>query len=115
MTPAIKSFPKPTRLKLHGKDYQDLVRQVFTRDSWQCRRCGAKKKLTVHHIHRRAQLGSDEIGNLLTLCIFCHNEIEEHRLEIEVVDVVVRFTEGGEEEGGEEEGGANENSFYGND
>jgi len=81
------------RVKIEGEAYKQLIERVFQRDKWMCRNpfCEAMRQLTPHHIHRRSQLGGDEIGNLITLCISCHEKVERHELSIEVVDVVVKF------------------------
>ncbi len=88
-----KSLKKPERKRLEGDAYKELIQKVFQRDRWTCRNpfCQSMKNLTPHHLQKRSQLGSDEMGNLLTLCTRCHEAIENHRLEIEVVDVVTKF------------------------
>ena len=40
----------------------------------QCRACGERGKLTVHHIVPRRNDGATEPENLLTLCRNCHNQ-----------------------------------------
>ena len=88
-----KSLSKPHREKLKGEAYKQLIERVFQRDKWMCRNpfCQLMKSLTPHHIQKRSQLGGDEPGNLLTLCVVCHNAVERNELKIEVVDVVVKF------------------------
>lgn len=88
-----KSLLKPHREKLEGEAYRTLVEQVFKRDGWKCRNpfCGSMKNLTPHHVRKRSQLGGDEPGNLLTLCVVCHDAVERNELKIEVVDLVVKF------------------------
>jgi len=93
---AVKSFPKPHREKLEGDDYRRFVESIFTRDSWVCRKCSSRQALTPHHLVKRSQLGSDTPGNVLTLCLTCHEAVERNELRIEVVDVVVTF-KGGKE------------------
>jgi len=90
-----RSLEKPKRVRLEGDAYKQLIGRVFQRDKWTCRNpfCQSMRQLTPHHIHRRSQLGGDEIGNLLTLCALCHNKVEHHELEIEIIDVVVKFKE----------------------
>lgn len=89
-----KSLSKPNRERLEGDAYRQLIERVFQRDKWMCRNpfCQAMRQLTPHHIHRRSQLGSDETGNIITLCICCHNKVERQELKIEVVDVLVKFS-----------------------
>jgi len=93
---AVKSFPKPHREKLEGEEYRKFIAWIFIRDRWMCRECGSKNSLTPHHLVKRSQLGGDTPGNVLTLCLDCHNEVERNELRIEVVDVVVTFKKAGE-------------------
>ncbi len=87
------AFPKPHREKLEGASYKKFINSIFIRDSWRCRKCGARSGLTPHHIVKRSQLGGDTLENVITLCLEDHNLVENHDLEIEVVDVVVKFKE----------------------
>ncbi len=90
-----KSLEKPKRVMLAGDGYRQLVERVFQRDKWTCRNpfCQSMKNLTPHHLKKRSQLGDDEMGNLITLCVQCHDAVERHELEIKVVDVVAKFKE----------------------
>jgi 5-methylcytosine-specific restriction endonuclease McrA len=81
-------------VKVEGDAYKELIEKVFQRDKWMCRNpfCQSMRQLTPHHIQKRSQLGRDEMGNLLTLCVRCHSAVERNELKIEV-DVVVKFKE----------------------
>jgi 5-methylcytosine-specific restriction endonuclease McrA len=85
---------KPERVRVVEDAYLELVQKVFQRDKWTCRNpfCGSMKGLTPHHLKKRSQLGGDETGNLITLCLDCHEAVERNELVIEVVDVVAKFT-----------------------
>ena len=50
---------------------------VLDRDGWACRfpACTMRKMLDVHHIEFRSHLGSDEMGNLISLCRIHHGLI----------------------------------------
>lgn len=85
------AFPKQKRIRVAGEEYKSFATSVFNRDGWKCRCCGERKGLTVHHLVKRSQLGSDVFGNVISLCVFCHELVERHELDIEVTDVVVRF------------------------
>ena len=53
---------------------------VLTRDDYTCQQCKGKSKdyrLEVHHIVFRSQNGSDEEGNLITLCKACHDALHQ--------------------------------------
>lgn len=88
-----KSLSKPHREKLEGAAYKQLIERVFQRDRWKCRNpfCESQGGLTPHHLRKRSQLGGDEMGNLITLCMPCHDSVESNELKIEVVDVMVKF------------------------
>jgi len=52
-------------------------RKTLRRDNFQCQICGdtltsPHTKLQVHHIIPRAEGGTDELDNLVTLCDLCH-------------------------------------------
>lgn len=69
---------------------------VYKRDNWCCRHCNNRNSLTPHHIIFQSQQGTDNLNNLLTLCICCHNAVHKGRLKIIVLDktdtdVVVSF------------------------
>lgn len=46
--------------------------EVWERDDFRCRHCGARRFLEVDHITPRAKGGSDEPDNLQTLCRTCN-------------------------------------------
>ena len=51
----------------------DLIRQVaLDRDGWRCQDCGKAGQMNVHHLRAVHQGGSNELGNLETLCEGCH-------------------------------------------
>ena len=68
-------LPKHSRLRLDQGSYQQLCRQVLTRDSWRCQGCGGSQDLQVHHIQPRSFLGDDVEENLITLCNVCHRKM----------------------------------------
>ena len=84
---------KPHRVTLVGAGYKQLIERVFQRDKWMCRNpaCQSMHGLTPHHLKKRSQLGGDEMGNILTLCVECHDVVERNELKIEIVDVVAKF------------------------
>ena len=47
---------------------------VLAIDNYECRECGNKENLHVHHIKERRKGGSNDINNLITLCSKCHAE-----------------------------------------
>jgi 5-methylcytosine-specific restriction endonuclease McrA len=60
-----------SRPSLNRARWQRTRRLVRQRDN-NCQRCGATEKLSVHHIVRPQDGGSDRADNLLLLCDRCH-------------------------------------------
>lgn len=59
--------------------WKRIRRTVRLRDGNQCRECGVsgtQKRLYVHHVTPRAQGGTDDYSNLITLCQPCHMRLE---------------------------------------
>lgn len=46
---------------------------VYTRDGWECLRCGNPENLSLDHIHPWSEGGEDSIENLQTLCRSCNS------------------------------------------
>lgn len=55
---------------------------VLVHDGRRCVVCGARNRLTVHHLKPRALGGPDDVRNVVTLCEGCHTGIERsvHRV-----------------------------------
>ena len=60
-----------------GPAWERQRRAVFDRDRWRCQKCGRPGKLEAHHVVEIAHGGSNDLGNLRTLCRSCH--IAEHK------------------------------------
>lgn len=54
-------------------DMSVSARSIFARDGWECQRCGSHRDLTIDHKIARANGGTDEPGNLQTLCMMCNS------------------------------------------
>lgn len=57
-----------------------LRKQVFKRDDYKCVKCGFPKNLTVDHITPRHAGGTDELSNLRTLCVLCHEKVHNRKI-----------------------------------
>lgn len=60
-------------------EWMRLRRFVLKRDNYICLRCDDRYKiagLTCHHLMPRAEGGSDDPSNLVTLCTTCHDYVE---------------------------------------
>jgi hypothetical protein len=66
------------RIKLGKQIYGRLMKRVLERDGWRCRKCGSLENLQVHHQIKRSQRGNDSLGNLVTLCAYCHMGAHGH-------------------------------------
>lgn len=50
---------------------------VLARARWRCQACGARTRLEVHHVLKRAQGGSDfDLDRLVALCRPCHAQTD---------------------------------------
>lgn len=47
--------------------------EVYDRDGWRCRHCGATEPLSLDHIHPHSLGGEDTLENLQTLCRPCNS------------------------------------------
>ena len=60
-------------------EWAKVRERVLRRDHRRCRHCQTGRALTVHHIVPRAEGGTDEPRNLVTLCAACHDWAEIER------------------------------------
>ena len=68
--------------KLKDPRWQKKRLEIFERDGWKCRRCGAEDQtLAVHHVKyvKDAEPWDYQGEDLLTLCENCHQEESEWR------------------------------------
>lgn len=57
---------------------ENIRKAVILRDNCKCMECGRKNTvLEVHHIKPRRLNGSNTLGNLITLCVRCHQKTKE--------------------------------------
>lgn len=57
-----------------GRPWRRIKQQVHERDEWTCCKCGrVSMDLECDHIVNRAQGGTDDLGNLQSLCKLCHD------------------------------------------
>lgn len=59
--------------------WRKLRERCLVRDYRQCVLCTSTRRLTAHHIIARQDGGEDAIGNLVTLCHECHQQVEHRR------------------------------------
>lgn len=59
---------------INSRTWRLKRREILKRDNYECRTCCSKEDLEVHHRHYR-NLGNEELDDLITLCIQCHDAI----------------------------------------
>jgi hypothetical protein len=74
--------------QLDRAEWRRVRRLVYERDNWTCQDCGCrclntrdskkhpKRKIQAHHIVSRRHGGTDDLSNLITLCMSCHHRRE---------------------------------------
>lgn len=80
--PNYRGGSSPDRQRLYsGHEWKSLVKRIYARDGYKCRRCGLpkshKRKLHAHHIKLWSQYPElrFEDTNLVTLCKGCHDYV----------------------------------------
>ncbi|MBQ7197543.1 MAG: hypothetical protein IJS40_09070 [Synergistaceae bacterium] len=83
----IKNITYQRMLKKYGSyknyvkssEWAELSRRCIVRDKLTCQMCGSHQNLCAHHVRYNyiATLGDEELADLLTLCIECHNKISK--------------------------------------
>ena len=58
--------------------WPELRQVVLDRDGYRCGNCGGSEDLHIHHIIPLSLGGSNEMGNLRTLCRSCHARLHPH-------------------------------------
>lgn len=67
--------------------FENTKAMVLNRDNYTCQCCRGKRKdskLEVHHIVYRSNGGSDEEGNLTTLCHTCHKAVHSGKITLKL-------------------------------
>ena len=70
----------------HEMSYERNKLDMYRRDSYHCRFCKTTHNLTPHHIVFRSQGGTDDLSNLLTLCLRCHDAVHAGTLMLVVLE-----------------------------
>ena len=61
----------------HNREWERIRTQVFERDGHRCADCRRAGRLEAHHMLELHRGGTNDLGNLKTLCRSCH--IAVHR------------------------------------
>jgi 5-methylcytosine-specific restriction endonuclease McrA len=75
-------FTRYSRHVTRTQRWRALRVQVLRRDRHQCRECGARSRLEIHHVRsvREAPDLAFDMGNLATLCGPCHARITRYEV-----------------------------------
>jgi hypothetical protein len=68
---------KKKTIQMRDEAKKMVFQMVFQRDSYKCRLCGSKERISVHHVLRKKYHPSlvNETSNCVTLCFACHGII----------------------------------------
>lgn len=70
-------------------DWDARRKTTYRRDDWTCQHCGTQSgphasndgvRLHAHHVTPRSEGGSNDLGNLITLCEECHQAVHDHNI-----------------------------------
>ena len=68
----LETMSKRMRIRPGIRTQERLMKLVLEHNDWQRQKCGSLENLHVHHRIKRSQQGDDALGNLVTLCAYCH-------------------------------------------
>lgn len=66
-----------------GNNWDQIRKTVYKRDNYYCQICGrhcGKRIIQAHHIIPYKVSKDNSLGNLTTLCVYCHGVVEGRRL-----------------------------------
>ena len=72
----------------HGEaeGFMNIKKYILARDKYTCQICKKKNTpLHVHHIKFKSKGGTDQPGNLITLCDKCHMDLHAGKVELNVI------------------------------
>jgi len=72
--------PPTHSIKTYTYNREFWKRYAFNRDEGICQNCGVPAT-EVHHIKGLWEGGSDHPDNLISLCVYCHCELDPSRLQ----------------------------------
>jgi 5-methylcytosine-specific restriction endonuclease McrA len=67
-------------LRMQGWEWRKRRAECYERDNWTCQDCGVKctnkgpRRIQAHHVIGRRNGGTDDLSNLVTLCLSCHHK-----------------------------------------
>lgn len=91
-------FVRPDRGRPFGSEWASLRSQVFSRDNYACRYCGARGvRLECDHVVPVSRGGGDDLSNLATACRDCNRSKRAKLLEdwmpgIDIGEIDIHWT-----------------------
>lgn len=85
---------KPYRIK--GAGLRNLFESVLIRDNYTCRNPFCKNGYPLdipHHVIFKSQSGPDTMDNLVTVCIYCHDDLHRRRVYCQRIEKEFVFSE----------------------
>jgi hypothetical protein len=87
ITRETKSWTLPDEARARGSrpaipGWSKTRSQVLALDGFTCRRCrvnGEDTDLHIHHIRQKKHGGTEDLSNLITLCLDCHKEVHRRQ------------------------------------
>ena len=70
--------PRSGKQQSYQEELEEMRPLVMARALHVCEKCRAMPAVVIHHKLRRSQGGTNDLGNLMALCLDCHNEIHEY-------------------------------------
>jgi len=72
---------KQPRIALSPAKYRKLCEYISERDKW-CLICGRTDMSTPQHVRRRSQGGADSPRNMVRLCVVCHGDMDQYKVDL---------------------------------
>lgn len=80
--PRPKLLEKRKAARDRERNWQRIRAQAFARDGYLCRVCQKNRPFDGHHVLARSLGGKDEIGNVISVCRRCHEDIHGHVVKV---------------------------------
>jgi hypothetical protein len=75
-------------------EWQNLIKEVYQRDNWECKMCGKHGGLlNAHHIVPYKYNNEDKKENLITLCVPCHGFVHKQGQRVRKIEEYMKLME----------------------
>lgn len=62
---------------MSSREWRGLREECKERDNYECQICEDTDNLTLHHIEFKSEGGRNELSNVITICLYCHNIVHQ--------------------------------------